>query len=174
MIKQRFQTKWRFVSAKDLTSAIACWAVKQSPYECPHNLVSAIRALNKRAVELLSVKKTYARWNFTKLTEKQIKKVVEILVLGTPEVQVWNRCRKGKTPAFIASSIYWNKPNPDRDFIDLHALVLNVMRDFRKAWADEDREKEETNERKTQDRNIPAPAVCRATDIHHRRTRSPA
>lgn len=137
---------WRFVSVKQLTSLIAKWAVSLSPYECPHNLVPAIRALTHRATDILSKKKTFAKWGFTKMTERKIKQAVEALVFGTPEVLCWNRCRKGKTPEILACSIHWKKPNPDRDFIDLHALVLEVMRDLRMEWAKEDHENERDEE----------------------------
>ena len=137
-MKKRPKTKWRFVSAKDLTAAVAYWAVRLSPYECPHNLVDAVRALSHRAEAMVMTKPIHRRFGFAKKTEKQIKQMVEALVHGTAEVQVWNRCRKGKTPDIIATSIYWGKPHPDRDFIDLHALVLEIMSDFRKEWALED------------------------------------
>lgn len=168
--KQRFQTKWRFVSAKDLTAAIAYWAVRLSPYECPHNLVDAIRALTHRAEEMVFTKPIHRRFGFAKKTEKQIKQMVEALVYGTPELQPWNRCRKGKTPDFIATSIYWGKPHPDRDFIDLHALVLEIMSDFRKEWALEDQAKSNASkhhEHDTKNRRIPAPSGCRATSVRN-------
>jgi len=97
---------------------------------------------------MVLTKPIHRRFGFAKRTEKQIKQMVEALVHGTPEVQVWNRCRKGKTPDFIATSIYWKKPNPDRDFIDLHALVLEIMSDFRKEWALEDQENLELSQRR--------------------------
>lgn len=147
-MKKTKNTKWRFVGAKDLTAAIAYWAVKLSPYECPHNLVDAVRALTHRAEAMVLTKPTHKRFGFAKRTEKQIKLVVLALIHGTPEVQEWNRCRIGKTPAIIATSIYWGKPHPDRDFIDLHALVLEIMSDFRKAWALEDQENLEMAKRR--------------------------
>lgn len=170
--KQRFQNKWRFVGAKDLTAAIAYWAVKLSPYEAPHNLVLAIRALHKRAEAMVITKRVHRSFGFSKRTEKQIKFMVEALVLGTPEVQAWNRCRKGKTPDFIATSRYWGKPHPDRDFIDLHALILNVMGDFRKTWAAEDQQQStsKSHESKIKNRPVPPPAVCGTVPVRPRRS----
>lgn len=137
-MKKMKTTKWRFVSVKDLTAAIAYWAVRLSPYECPHNLVDAVRALSHRAEAMVMTKPIHKTYGFSKRTEKQIKQMVEALIFGTPEVLWWNRCRKGKTPDIIATSRFWKKPHPDRDFIDLHALACEVMRDFRYVWARED------------------------------------
>jgi hypothetical protein len=140
MTKRRLQTKWRFVGVKDLTAAIAYWAVKLSPYDCPANLVKVIRALTPHATALVITKPKHKRLGFALLPEKRIKKIVEALVLGTPGIRCWNRCRRGKTPDFAVTSAFSKKPHPDRSFIDLHALVLEIMHDFRKEWADEDRD----------------------------------
>lgn len=147
MILNRPKTKWRFVSVKELTAAIAYWAVRLSPYDCPHNLVSAVRALTARAQVMLLTKPVHVRWGFAKKTDKQIKQIVADLVCNTPEVQKWNRCRKGKTPDLIFTSRYCRKPDPDRDFIDLHALASEVMSDFRRKWALEDMDKLDTGAR---------------------------
>jgi hypothetical protein len=129
------KSSWRYVSVKELTGHIARWAVALSPYECPHNLVDAIRALDHKAYNLLAHKPLFHRVGFCKMTERQIKTIVESLVLDTPELKEWNRCRSGKTPEVLGVSTHWLSPHPDNDFIDLHALVLQVMSDLRKDWA---------------------------------------
>jgi len=139
------QPSRRFIGVKDLTSAVAKWAVNLSPYPCPHNLLAAMRAVDARALHFLTALDRYGKmksWGFIKATEKQIKTVVRDLVHCTKETRAWNRCRKGRTPAFQITSAFSHKPDPDRTFIDLDAICQGIMCDFRKEWDADDQEKE--------------------------------
>jgi len=45
---------------------------------------------------------------------------------GVAEFDAWNRCKVGETPEIQFSCRYDNRQDPDRDFIDLDALLHNV------------------------------------------------
>ena len=71
---------------------------------------------------------------------------------GVAEFDNWNKCKVGETPDMIFISSCDGRRNPDRDFIDLGALLHNVcvtIRDERrknKAFSDKvDKEWEENN-----------------------------
>ena len=50
----------------------------------------------------------------------------------------WNKCKKGDTPDISFTCRYENERNPDREFIDLDALLHNVCVSLRDDFRRED------------------------------------
>ena len=118
-----------YLFVNDITSNLAKWAVKQSPYLFPKGLENVIRYLHA----CLVLKADKAGMMYLSLNEIS-KMLYEILYeQGVEDFDNWNKS-KNPTPAIVFSSRYDNKPNPDDDFIDLDALLHNVCLSFREEW----------------------------------------
>jgi len=114
----------QWTTPKDIVGAFAMWACRQSPYGVPdglENVCKYLYACLKRIVE----------WPTAGMRECSLceinKWLYEILYdQGVAEFDAWNRCKVGDTPNFMVTSRYDGTPDPDRDFIDLDALLRNV------------------------------------------------
>jgi hypothetical protein len=100
------------------------WACRQSPYGVPDGLENVCKYLN-------ACLKTVVPWNEAGMVEASLCDVSrwlhEILMdKGVAEFDAWNRRKIGDTPDIQFSSRYDGPGNPDRDFIDLDALLHNV------------------------------------------------
>ncbi len=124
----RKKDKWIFRSS--IVGAFAMWACRQSPYGCPDGLENVCKYLYASL-------KSCADWDKTDgMVECSLcdinKWLYEILYeQGIEEFDAWNRCKKGDTPNIQFSSRFDSAPDPDRDFIDLDALLHNVCLSIR-------------------------------------------
>lgn len=118
--------QWTF--RHQITGAFAMWACRQSPYGVPDGLETVCKYLDASL-------KTAAEWKVGHPTEGMAevslcdvsRMLHEILMdQGIEQFDAWNRCKVGDTPEIQFSSRFDGPGDPDRDFIDLHALLHNV------------------------------------------------
>ena len=114
------------ISRSYITGAFAMWACRQSPYGVPDGLEKVCKYLD-------ACLKTAVKWDadgFAHLSFCEISKLLYDILYeqGVSEFDAWNRCKKGATPDFSFVSAYDGPSDPDRDFIDLDALLSNVCR----------------------------------------------
>jgi hypothetical protein len=110
-----------YASPSDVLGEVAKWAIRQSPYPYPDNLVVVLEKLREKIAP-----------DFTELvgwksfaTGREIEAYLEPILLGIPEFAEWNNRKNGRDgPGFVTR--YDGARNPDDDFIDLHALMRNV------------------------------------------------
>jgi len=110
------------ISVKDVTAALAYWAVKQSPYHCPDNLKDALAVLETRIRKKLD----FDQFNFTKTTYQELEATLS-WALETehhPVFKGWNTPKEGNARNLYVSRLETIKP--DYDFIDLTALARNT------------------------------------------------
>ena len=120
-------TEKRFTTRKEIVGAFAMWACRQSPYGCPTGLETVCKYLN----ECL---KTECEWNsvempWASLSLCDINKMLHDILYekGVKVFDAWNECVAGKTPNISFTSRYGiANYDPDKDFIDLDALLHNV------------------------------------------------
>lgn len=111
-----------------ITSYLAKWAIRQSPYVCPDGLCEVVCYLDvclKKEVE----------WDHNDYADLSLNKINELLYSilyeqGFSIFDSWNKPKKGGVE-IVFSSRYSSGPDPDYDFIDLDALLRNVCIDIR-------------------------------------------
>jgi hypothetical protein len=114
--------QWTF--RKDIVGAFAMWACRQSPYGVPEGMENVCKYL-------FAALKSCAEWGPHDMVEASLcdinRWLHEILMdQGVTEFDAWNRCRVGETPEIQFTSAFDGPTDPDREFIDLHALLHNV------------------------------------------------
>jgi hypothetical protein len=117
------KNKWTF--KKDIVGAFAMWACRQSPYGVPDGLENVCKYLNA------ALESCGNGWKNSGMQECSLvdinKWLHEILYeQGVIEFDKWNECKMGNAPDINFVSVHDEKRNPDRDFIDLDALLHNV------------------------------------------------
>ena len=128
------------ITKNDLTSAIAYWGIKQSPYAFPKNMEAALVALEKRIDEKNIFKSPDKKVidSYKTIGNKELKSLIDDLIKNTPEVAIWNVTQveqnngitdpkdEKRTVKFAATSRFGPMQPEDNDFIDLDALSMNV------------------------------------------------
>jgi hypothetical protein len=128
------------ITKNDILSIMAYCAIRQSPYDFPLNLESALTALAKRIDEknIFKSPKKKTTGAYLQMDYQKIIELIKDLVFNTPEIAIWNVTKfeqdKGitdpndekRTVKFAAVSIDGPLQPEDRDFIDLDALRMNV------------------------------------------------
>lgn len=120
--------KWTFKN--EIVGAFAMWACRQSPYGVPDSLEDVCKYLNEAL-------QSCAPWDkmggMAECSLCDINKwLYDILYeQGVAQFDAWNRCKVGPTPEIQFSSAVDGRINPDRDFIDLDALLHNVCLSIR-------------------------------------------
>lgn len=137
----------RWTSRKDITSALAKWAIRQSPYPCPDNLEKVVNYLD------VCIRQSVP-WdgaNLAQLSLCDVNKLLDDILLGTSIFDAWNVSRKesGQTKFVTAFS----KSDPDTDFIDLGALLRNVCIEIRDERRTNDLFDKKFEEKMEQERN---------------------
>jgi hypothetical protein len=107
-----------FFSRGEVCGALAMWAIRQSPYPMPDNLEAAVASMFDALPD-------DGDWFWA--TESQLREMVELICLNDETIVAWNQPKSGHTAEIVFSSRY-DEPNPDDDFIDLHALANNICR----------------------------------------------
>jgi hypothetical protein len=98
---------------------IAMWAVRQSPYHSPDGLLEVLNEFNRR------VASRFDSNGMVKMTNKELEKMLWDNLTQIHQFNLWNERKNGNQSPYGFVDRY-TKPNPDNDFIDLHALVRNV------------------------------------------------
>jgi len=119
-----------WVMKKDITSYLAKWAISQSPYAYPEGLETVIKYLDACLDRSASIEHGSKMMN---LSLCEINKLLHDILYeqGVEAFDNWNKCKVGDTPDIKYSSLYDVEKNPDRDFIDLDALLHNVCLSIR-------------------------------------------
>lgn len=121
------------VSRNQIVAEVAKFAVLQSPYAVPNQLQEALLQLHDQLPH------PKATLGFTEVTRKTLADLIHKAIAAVPEIIEWNRPKSGHTAQNVFVSRY-SGPAPDDDFIDLDALVNNVVR----ACVNEHREAQRT------------------------------
>lgn len=109
-------------SKKYLIGELARWAINQSPYYIPENLEIVLRKLS----DLLPTY-TFNEYGYKKMKKNEFHKWLFDIIIQIPELVEWNSSKDGNKSPFKFVSRY-DEPNPDSDFVDLDALVMNIKR----------------------------------------------
>jgi len=129
-------SKKRWTFKTHITSALAKYAVSQSPYACPDNLADVIKYLDA------CLEKEVDWTDSMRMAELSLSEISKLLYgilyeQGFIYFDNWNKSKKGDVEIQFTSR-YDEEPNPDYDFIDLDALLSNVCVDIRNERRDAD------------------------------------
>lgn len=109
----------KFITSRNnVRGTLACWAIRQSPYDVPDNLVEALVEFEKAFADSSEFFETSCKELGTMILEAFGK---------CPMIQSWNKAKDGSTGPVFSSR--FDQPSPDHDFIDLDALARNVSHD---------------------------------------------
>lgn len=129
----RRPTNVRFLTTVNTVCGhFAMWAVRQSPYGYPDKLDVVLRKLRKRLEDRARATARSELMRHAAMFRTTRRKLEELLT-GTldamPAYRAWNKRKNGNKAPLHFTSRYsvFEKPNPDDDFIDLYALVANVV-----------------------------------------------
>ena len=141
---EEIQTKPEITTAiitkNDILSVMTYWAIRQSPYNFPLNLESALTSLSKKIDELEIFKspKKKTPGAYRKMDVEEISALIKFLVFEIPEIAIWNVTKleqdngitdpndEKRTIKYSFVSATGSNTSEDRDFIDLDALRGNV------------------------------------------------
>lgn len=110
-----------YVAKKDIVSGIAKWGILQSPYNLPDNLEVVINKFTTLLTPLFPN-------HFIQISYEDIQSIVLFEGAKIPEFVEWNNRKNGRDGTGFVTAV--SKPDPDDDFIDLHALARNVANDI--------------------------------------------
>jgi hypothetical protein len=105
---------------------LAMWAVRQSPYRATEALTEAITQFREAFPGPVAGLSQWA-------DEDELHGAIWNAIEASPAIIAWNCPKSGHEAPFVFSSRY-DRPSPDDDFIDLHALARNIARS---VWAEE-------------------------------------
>lgn len=116
------EKRWTF--QKEIVGTFAMWACRQSPYGVPDGLENVCKYLNI----CLARDVNWEAHGMAEISLCEINRMLHEILYeqGVSEFDAWNRCKKGETPEIQFSSAMDGPTDPDRDFIDLDALLHNV------------------------------------------------
>lgn len=109
-------------SVDDIVGALAMWAIRQSPYPMPEGLEAACSTLSIDLVEIWDERE--AELGFLDLSVKDVEEMLLAAFKTNISIERWNERKNGREGMGFSSR--YDKPSPDDDFIDLHALARNV------------------------------------------------
>ena len=118
--------RWTF--KKDITGALAKYAISQSSYSCPDNLEDVIKYLDA----CLEKEVDWEKFGMAELSLCDISKLLYDILYEQRITYFdnWNKSKKGNVEIQFVSR-YSGPENPDYSFIDLDALLHNVCLDIR-------------------------------------------
>ena len=111
----------------NIVGSFAKWAINQSPYIFPENFEKVITAFADHLEPYFTKENSIAgmRW-FTLL---DLETFIEANLKTIPEFLEWNDRKNGREGMGFSSRDS-GIPDPDDDFIDLHALYRNICHDL--------------------------------------------
>lgn len=111
------------VSVDDITSAVAYWAVQQSPYDVPDDLSVILQKL----ADILKPPHSLEPLGFRKIKDiHELQNIIRDSLRQIPEYLSWNERKNGDQRPYSFADRYSPKPHPDDDFVDLGALERNA------------------------------------------------
>lgn len=116
--------KAHWTTPKDIVGAFAMWACRQSPYGVPDGLENVCKYL----YACLRKARKWATGGMEEMSLCDINALIYGILYeqGVAEFDAWNACKAGDTPDIMFTSRFDGERDPDRDFIDLDALLHNV------------------------------------------------
>lgn len=137
-IKQPEIKEEYIVTPNDIISALAYWAIRQSPYWVPKNLQLALEAAQKHIVKMYDESDKKSIQSYKSRSLKDISSCIKSVIFDVPEIAIWNVTQveidNGITdPDDPSRSVRFGMVGrgittpEDKDFIDLDALHRNVL-----------------------------------------------
>jgi hypothetical protein len=121
---KKIDLKW--ISKKMFTGTLSKWAVKQSPHSCPDNLERVV--IKADGAWPITGDKFKDNELINEWTREDFEDFVHKFVFSTAETLSWNTPMSGRQGnAFV--SAFGPMQAPEDDFVDLDALVRNVVSD---------------------------------------------
>jgi hypothetical protein len=99
------------ITLNDVIGAIACWAVRQSPYVCPNRLAKVLKIVEH---------------SMKHCTFQELEQHLQEHLGCIPEVKKWNQRKNNNAAPIKVTTLYSTGADPDDDFIDLDALYRNI------------------------------------------------
>jgi hypothetical protein len=120
------EQKELILTIKSLRGHIARWAVQQSPYASgPSDLGVVLDEVTRRFNVLAAEEMMQTKFIRLSFNAGAVDAWLQKLLFDIPQVNGWNERRNGRQ-GWGAVSMHWPMPEPDDDFIDLHALTRNI------------------------------------------------
>lgn len=110
------------LSVDDILGTFAMWAVKQSPYAAPENLMECISDLKHWVEQDFD----FSDMGFTKKTIEELRAYLEEVFEKIDSTAKLNVPKKDSGSIMQGSSSRYHTTKPDYDFIDLGALARNI------------------------------------------------
>jgi hypothetical protein len=136
--------KWIF--RQEIVGAFALWSCRMSPYGVPWGLEVVCKYLN----ECLKREYKWAKGGMEELSLFEIYQVLNDILIknGIKQFKDWGKAKSGRTDQSNFLSSFGGTHDPDDDFVDLNALILNVcitIRDDRRIFELSDNVKNKLN-----------------------------
>lgn len=115
------------VNESQLLAGVAKWAIRQSPYAFPENLLEVLGAFG------VSLKPDFKDepLGFKEFeNEDELLKYLHSKLVVIDSYWTWNERKNGNDAPFQFTSRYDTGSDPDNDFIDLDALEQNIVREL--------------------------------------------
>lgn len=117
----------------DLLGTLAKWAIRQSPYHRPDGLEKVLDTVHSTSAEIFKGGSLgYIEFN----TVDELETFIRDQVVDIPELLAWNEPKNPSDAPFKFTSRYDTGDDPDNDFIDLDALISNIVRDCLREYSD--------------------------------------
>lgn len=111
------------VLLRQIAGHLAMWAVRLSPYPAPSGLAEVVARFQEGAAPRF---KLVSGLDMAELSRAELRSLLADHLLSQPEVQGWNERRNRRDGhGFITATSA--RPDPDDDFVDLEALVQNIV-----------------------------------------------
>lgn len=108
---------------------IAMWATRQSPYHAPEGLTEVLACV-KEVVEFMQKQAPRSCWfpydEAIRADREVLTRLLKDTLLVSAQVRAWNEPKSKHGAPFVFTSRHGG-PRPDDDFIDLDALVRNIV-----------------------------------------------
>jgi len=121
LISKYNPTLFMWVFKKDLLGSLAKWAIKQSPYLYPQNLITVLDKFADHIEPYFT--KENSTVGMRKFKVLELEDFIEANLKTIPEYLDWNERINGRDGVGVVTRF-------DDDFIDLGALVRNVAHDI--------------------------------------------
>lgn len=118
-----------YVFESQLLATIAYWATSQSPYNAPEGLVEVLECTKEKIRMMRSIPSMSHLFPMPEAVTAErvdLQWLLNYSLGACPQFAAWNRSKKGNhTIQFVSA---FSRPDRDYDFIDLDALMHNILR----------------------------------------------
>ena len=129
LISKYNPTLFMWVFKKDLLGSLAKWAIKQSPYLYPQNLITVLDKFADHIEPYFT--KENSTVGMRKFKVLELEDFIEANLKTIPEYLDWNERINGRDGVGVVTRFDDDfEKDLDDDFIDLGALVRNVAHDI--------------------------------------------